>query len=104
MSKILTAQTGTPLENPTCWLPPVLISYKTRDVCYDVNKLPQFMHSPTQSHWSALKHLLQYLNGTIAKGILLHKDSPLNLHAFTNANCILIVVLQVILYTLRITS
>ena len=45
-----------------------------------------FMHSPTQSHFDAPKCVLRYLSGTFNKGLLLRHDSPLNLHAFCDAD------------------
>lgn len=56
------------------------------DVVFAVNKLSQFMHCPTTDHWSALKRLLRYLNGTMDRGITIYKDSPLHLHAFSDAD------------------
>lgn len=31
------------------------------DISYVVNKVCQFMHSPTENHWSAVKRILRYL-------------------------------------------
>lgn len=44
------------------------------------------MHKPTDDHWSTLKCLLRYLAGTPHKGILLHRNSLICLHAFTDAD------------------
>lgn len=44
------------------------------------------MHTPTDVHWTALKHLLRYLHGTVHHGLLFSRDSPLQLHAFTDAD------------------
>ncbi|KAJ0491830.1 putative RNA-directed DNA polymerase [Helianthus annuus] len=51
-----------------------------------VNKLSQFMHKPTNVHWEALKRLLRYLHGTLHHGIFLKRKSPMQLHAFTDAD------------------
>ena len=45
----------------SCWTRP--------DVTFTVNKLCKFMASPTDAHWSALKHLLRYLKGTRSLGL-----------------------------------
>lgn len=44
------------------------------------------MHRPTDLHWAALKRLLRYLHGTIHHGLLIRRNSPLQLHAFTDAD------------------
>lgn len=56
------------------------------DISFAVNRLSQFMHTPTSLHWTTLKRLLRYLHGTLYHGILLRKNSPLKLHAFTDAD------------------
>ena len=55
------------------------------DIAYSVNKLSQFMHKPTDLHWQAAKRVLRYLAGTISHGIFLSTNSPLSLHAFSDA-------------------
>lgn len=45
------------------------------------------MHAPTELHWGAVKRLLRYLNGTRTLGVTIHRDSPLSLHCFTDADC-----------------
>lgn len=44
------------------------------------------MHRPTDAHYNVLKRLLRYLAGTLHKGILLHRQSPVSLRAFTDAD------------------
>ncbi|KAJ0079223.1 hypothetical protein Patl1_23741 [Pistacia atlantica] len=44
------------------------------------------MHRPKTEHWALVKRLLRYLCGTINDGLHLFKDSPLSLHAFSDAN------------------
>ena len=56
------------------------------DVAFAVNRLSQYMHSPTTTHWAALKRLLRYLCGTLDKGLTIYRESPLTLHAFSDAD------------------
>lgn len=56
------------------------------DIGFTVNKLSQFMHSPTSVHWSALKRLLRYLRGTREKGILISNNGSFALLGFTDAD------------------
>lgn len=63
--------------------------YLTRlDIAFLVNKLYQFMHHPTFTHWPTIKCLLHYLVGIPHHGPLLHKNSLLHFHVFSNANWI----------------
>ncbi|GJV64683.1 putative RNA-directed DNA polymerase [Tanacetum coccineum] len=45
------------------------------DITYAVNKVCQFMHSPTTNHWSAVKRILCYLRGTSDYGLLIKHNS-----------------------------
>ncbi|XP_031103191.1 uncharacterized protein LOC116006835 [Ipomoea triloba] len=42
------------------------------DLSYAVNRLCQFMHSPTAEHWCLLKRVLRYVKGTQLYGLRLH--------------------------------
>ncbi|BBH07832.1 transposable element gene [Prunus dulcis] len=56
------------------------------DLAFAVNKLSQYMHTPTTDHWNFVKRLLRYLCGTINEGLQIHRQSPLNLHAYSDAD------------------
>ena len=62
------------------------LSFTRPDIAFAVNKLAQFMHRPMTGHWSLAKRLMQYLRGTISHGLLLCRDSPISLHAYSNAD------------------
>ncbi|WJZ87886.1 hypothetical protein VitviT2T_007234 [Vitis vinifera] len=49
------------------------ISLTRPDISFSVNKLSQFMHKPTTTHFTAKKRLLRYLKQTIFHGIQLTK-------------------------------
>ena len=44
------------------------------------------MHRRTGDHWHVLKQLLRYLCGTSTDGLLLSRQSPLSLHAFSDSD------------------
>lgn len=46
----------------------------------------QYMQRPTEDHIQALRRLLRYLSGTSHMVIVWHKNSPLTLHAFSDAD------------------
>ena len=50
------------------------------DICYAVNKVCQFMHAPTESHWVVVKRILRYVKGTSSFGLHLTHGSSLSLH------------------------
>ncbi|KAI3770519.1 hypothetical protein L6452_01655 [Arctium lappa] len=56
------------------------------DVSFAVNKLSQFMHSPIENHWQALKRVLRYLKGTIHHGLFLRRGSSMDLKAFSDSD------------------
>jgi len=56
------------------------------DISFVVNKLSQFMHCPTKSHWIATKYLLRYIKGTIFHSLHLRRHRNPSLHAFSDAD------------------
>jgi histone deacetylase 1/2 len=34
------------------------------DLCFSVNKVCQYLHAPTTMHWTTVKRILRYINGT----------------------------------------
>nr|KYP63826.1 Retrovirus-related Pol polyprotein from transposon TNT 1-94 [Cajanus cajan] len=58
-------------------------------ISFSVNKVCQFMSNPLEQHWSAIKRILRYLQGTMFLGLHLHPtpyDSPLSIHAYCDAD------------------
>nr|KAJ0210511.1 hypothetical protein LSAT_V11C400165950 [Lactuca sativa] len=55
------------------------------DIAYVVNKVRQFMHTPTENHRSTVKLILRYLKGTSTYGLRIHQNSGTSLHAYTDS-------------------
>ncbi|KAJ8769224.1 hypothetical protein K2173_000999 [Erythroxylum novogranatense] len=86
----LLLKSGTPLSDPTEYRTIVgslqYLLLTRPDIAFAVNKLSQYMHTPTTEHWTFVKRLLRYLCRTINEGLQLHRQSPLHLHAFSDAD------------------
>jgi hypothetical protein len=62
------------------------LSLTRPDISFAVNKLSQFMHKPTTTHWAAAKRLLRYLKHTIFHGIHIRRSSTSNLTTYSDAD------------------
>jgi hypothetical protein len=62
------------------------LSLTRPDICFAVNKLSQFMHKPTVTHWAATKRLLRYLKRTIFHGIHILKAAAPCLTTYSDAD------------------
>jgi hypothetical protein len=56
------------------------------DISFCVNKLSQFMHKPTDTHWQAVKRLLRYLKQTVQFGLHFNQSSSAAIQAFSDAD------------------
>jgi len=61
------------------------LTFTRPDICFAVNRVCQFIHAPTNSHWAAVKHILCYLKGTTSYGFHITRGSSFALHGFTDA-------------------
>ncbi|KAK0573321.1 hypothetical protein LWI29_006391 [Acer saccharum] len=86
----ITLNSGTLLSDPTTYRMVVgslqYLSLTRPDISFAVNKLSQYMHQPTSDHWDLVKRLLRYLCGTLDDGIVIHRNSQVSLHAFSDAD------------------
>ena len=53
---------------------------------FAVNKLSQFMHKQTQTHWQSVKRLLRYLKSTIQFGLHIYCSSCNTLQSFSDVD------------------
>lgn len=56
------------------------------DLSFAVNRLCQFMHSPTVGHWSMLKRVLRYVQDTLHYDLRIVKSDSTTLHAFSDSD------------------
>ncbi|XP_019167813.1 PREDICTED: uncharacterized protein LOC109163518 [Ipomoea nil] len=75
-----------PYENPTQYrrLAGALqyLTITRPDLSYAVNRLCQFMHTPTDEHWGLLKRVLRHVKGTQAYGLKLSASPSADIHAY----------------------
>ena len=62
------------------------LSLKRPDISFAVNKLSQFMHKPTTTHFTTTKRLLRYSKQTIFHGIQLTKIGHLALITYSDVD------------------
>ncbi|WMV07470.1 hypothetical protein MTR67_000855 [Solanum verrucosum] len=58
------------------------LSFTRLDICFSVNKLSQFMQTPSETHWKAVKWVLPYLQGTVHFGLRLMRHNSISLHMY----------------------
>jgi histone deacetylase 1/2 len=56
------------------------------DISYGVNKVCQYLHAPTTTHWSAVKRILRYVKGTLDMGLKIRKANSMLVSAFSDAD------------------
>jgi hypothetical protein len=62
------------------------LSFTRPDIYFAVNRVCQYMHAPTDSHWVAVKRILRYLKGTASYGFHITRGTSFALHGFTDAD------------------
>ncbi|KAK1412849.1 hypothetical protein QVD17_34395 [Tagetes erecta] len=86
----LTLDDSSPFDNPVRYRQVVgalqYVTLSRPDLTFAVNKVCQFMHSPTVNHWSAVKRILRYLKGTSDYGLVFRHDTGCQLHAYTDSS------------------
>jgi histone deacetylase 1/2 len=56
------------------------------DLPFSVNKVCQYLHAPTTSHWTTAKRILRYVNDTSQLGITLKRSPSTLLSVFSDAD------------------
>ena len=83
--------TDSPLySNPTHYRSLVgklnFLTHTRPDLAFTVQILSQFMQHPTEAHYQALTHTLNYVSSTIGHGILLKASDHLQLNAYFDSD------------------
>jgi len=56
------------------------------DLPLAVNKVYQFLHAPTTTHWSVVKRILRYVQGTLGIGLKIRRSPSMMVSAFSDAD------------------
>lgn len=88
----LSAYDGVPLgpEDPTRYRSIVgalrYLTLSRPDISFAVNKICQFLHSPTTVHWKAAKRVLRYVKYTLSTGLKVLKSRSTHVAGFSDAD------------------
>lgn len=56
------------------------------DISFSVNKVCQYLQQPTVDHWSAVKRILRYIQGTVSLGLKINRSASTLISAFSDAD------------------
>ena len=56
------------------------------DLSFAVNRVCQYIQSPTDVHWAAIKRVLRYIKGTLCHGLKLQKSVTTTISAFSDVD------------------
>ncbi|CAA3030990.1 Hypothetical predicted protein [Olea europaea subsp. europaea] len=80
---------GEAMQDPSIYRSAVGLQYLSHtrpNITFTVNKLSQFLQSPTSTHWQALKRVLRYLKGTMNQGLWIQNNDNLTLNGYSDAD------------------
>ena len=56
------------------------------DISFAVNKVCQFLHAPTSTHWTAVKRIVRYIKHTVSLGLQFRRSNSTLVSAFSDAD------------------
>ncbi|XP_019431444.1 PREDICTED: uncharacterized protein LOC109338625 [Lupinus angustifolius] len=81
---------GEPISNPTLYIQAIgalqYLSNTRPDIAFSVNKLSQYMSSPTTDHWQGIKRIMRYLHGTTNLCLHIKPSIDLDIAGFSDAD------------------
>lgn len=81
---------GDKLQDPTMFRNAIgglqYLTHTRPNIAFSVNKLSQYMSSPTIDHWQGIKRTLRYLKGTINYCLHIKQSTDLDIAGFSNAD------------------
>jgi len=63
-----------------------LSTWTRPDITYAVSNVAKFCANPTKEHWTAVKRILRYLNGTLDFGLLYDKENESECIGYSDAD------------------
>jgi hypothetical protein len=69
------------------------LTFTHPDIRFTVNRVFQFMHARTDSHWTVIKRILRYLKGTASYSFHITRGSSFALHGFTGADWLVVLMI-----------
>ena len=81
---------GEPMKNQKLYMSVIgslqYVTHTKPNLAFVINRLSQFLQSPTMTHWNAVKRVLRYLKGTKDMGLHIKHSDELNLSSYLDAN------------------
>jgi histone deacetylase 1/2 len=56
------------------------------DISFAVNKVCQFLHAPTDTHWSTVKRILRYIRQNTKIGLKIRKSNSMLVSGFSDSD------------------
>ena len=86
----LSSHDGSPFHDPALYRTVVgslqYITITRPELAYCVNRVCQFMQSPLDTHWKAVKRILRYLSGTSSFSLHLRKSTDLRITGYSDSD------------------
>ncbi|XP_022865509.1 uncharacterized protein LOC111385358, partial [Olea europaea var. sylvestris] len=78
-----------PIEDPSLYRNAIgglqYLAHTRPDITFVVNKMSQFLQTPSDLHWKAVKRIFEYLKGTTEQGIWIQRSDNIDITGFSDA-------------------